>query len=75
MNYARKMSARTLKPGDEVPESGIYKLLHRECPSRITEMILVFGDQVPACRHCGTRLRVQLVHAAPHIYEDHDFLE
>ena len=74
MNYARKMSASTLKPGDSVPESGIYTLLHRDCPSRISEMILVAGDKVPPCRHCGTKLRLQLAHAAPHIYDDQDFL-
>lgn len=75
MNHARKMSAELLKPGDRVPESGIYKLMHRECPSRISEMVLVSGDKVPPCRHCGIKLRIQLEHAAPHIYEDTDFLE
>jgi hypothetical protein len=75
MNLARKMSPRILKPGDPVPESGIYKLLHRDCPSRISEMILVAGDTIPPCRHCGTKLRLQLAHAAPHIYDDRDFLE
>ena len=73
MNPARKVIAPQRKPGDVVPESGIYYVLHSRCTSDIREATFVAGQQLPPCRVCGSRVRFQLKQAIPHISEDRDF--
>lgn len=74
MNQARKaITQQQRKPGDVVPESGIYAVLHSRCTSEVREATFVTGQQLPPCRICGARVRFQLKQAIPHIYEDRDF--
>jgi len=74
MNQARRVLQPSLKPGDSVPESGIYRAGHSaDCPSRSFEMILMESQRFPNCRLCGSRVRFSLAHAAPHILADSDF--
>jgi hypothetical protein len=74
VNRARKLTFDSLRPGDTVPETGIYKVLHRNnCSSKIAEMILKGSQLCPACRVCGEKVRFRLLHSMPHIYEDPDF--
>src|SRR5262249_26307163 len=48
------------KPGEVVPESGIYRVLHsRHRPSH--ESTLKEGEEFPACRECGSDVRFEHV--------------
>ena len=62
-----------LKPGDAVLESGVYEVTHESCLSGASELIFIAGQQLPACRTCGSKVRFQLKRATPHISEDSDF--
>jgi hypothetical protein len=74
MNSAKKKVERpVLQPGEKVPESGIYQVLHRNCESQAFEAILLAGHTVPECRLCGSSARYQLIRPIPHISEDPDF--
>lgn len=74
MNYARKAVQPSLRAGDAVPESGVYRAIHSsDCSSRSSEMILLTGRKFPSCRTCGSKVGFQLQHPAPHISEDPDF--
>ncbi|HWC16023.1 MAG TPA: hypothetical protein VG498_03385 [Terriglobales bacterium] len=73
MNYARKRARYELKPGDGVPESGIYDVIHRNCQSQVIQAVFVAGEPLPECRFCGSRVRFQLRQPMPHISEDRDF--
>jgi hypothetical protein len=73
MNSVRKVVEQQRKPGDVVPESGIYNVLHSRCTSDVREATFVAGQQLPPCRVCGSRVRFQLKQAIPHISEDRDF--
>jgi hypothetical protein len=76
MNQARKFIAQQQrKPGDIVPESGIYHVVHSRCSSEVREATFIVGQQLPPCRICGPRVRFQLKQAIPHISEDRDFKE
>lgn len=60
------------KPGDEVPESGVYTVrhhLHRENHSAT----IFKGERFPGCLHCGTEVRFVLARRATRILEDADF--
>lgn len=74
MNHAKKAVQPSFRPGDGVPESGIYRVIHSAgCSSSSSEMILMTGKSFPSCRSCGSKVRFQLRQAVPHISEDTDF--
>ena len=57
------------KPGQIVPESGIYRITHdpqhADMPHEVT---VVKGTRFPTCRHCKG-ITFELVHAAKHVRE------
>jgi hypothetical protein len=56
------------KPGQEVPASGIYRVVHDPEHTREEhEVTAVKGDRFPPCNHCGDHPRFTLVRAAHHI--------
>jgi hypothetical protein len=59
------------KPGQEVPHSGIYRVIHDPNHSEEHEVTCVYGKVFPPCNHCGHHVRFVLVRAAHHI-ETHD---
>jgi hypothetical protein len=60
------------KPGDEVPESGVYTVRHRL--HRENHSATIFkGERFPSCVHCGTEVRFVLARRATRILEDADF--
>lgn len=73
MNVARKPARETLKAGERVPESGIYDVIHRSCPSQVVQALFLRGEVLPECRFCGHKVKFQLDQAMPHISEDFDF--
>ncbi len=60
------------KPGDEVPESGIYQVMHYQ-HRLYHEAVLVGGSRFPECQQCEQRVRFRLVGTAAHIEDDRDF--
>ncbi len=62
------LGASIYKPGQEVPKSGLYKVVHD--PNHTTqehEVTCVIGERFPPCNHCGNHPRFELVRAAHHI--------
>lgn len=43
----------TFKPGDIVPHSGIYRVLHDTHHRSEHEVTCVYGKKFPPCNHCG----------------------
>jgi hypothetical protein len=60
------------KPGDKVPNSGIYEVTHdRHHPKH--EVTCVAHKHFPPCNHCGSHPRFKLVRKAVHITVDENF--
>jgi hypothetical protein len=58
------------KPGESVPHSGIYLVIHDPAHSAPHEVTCVFGKRFPPCRGCD-HPRFRLVRAATHV-ESHE---
>jgi hypothetical protein len=55
------------KPGDKVPKSGIYKVVHDPKHAVEHEVTCVIAETFPPCNGCGHHPRFMLVRAAHHI--------
>jgi hypothetical protein len=64
-------SRRVFAPDEEIPESGIYQVMH-ESGEKDTSVFLR-GSLFPACPDCGLGVRYSIVRAAPYIFDDKDF--
>jgi hypothetical protein len=60
------------RPGDPVPQTGIYTANHDE-HRKPHEVFAGEGEKFPNCRVCGTRVSFALSHAASHIEKDGGF--
>jgi hypothetical protein len=60
------------EPGDVVPKSGIYRVIHDQ-HTQPHEVTCIYGNLFPRCRGCGDP-RFRLVAAAQHI-ETHDLFK
>lgn len=58
------------KPGDSVPNSGIYRVIHDPAHAEEHEVTCVYGKRFPPCRGCD-HPRFQLKQPARHI-ETHE---
>jgi len=54
------MKARTFKPGQSIPISGIYRVEH-DSHRLMHEATLLENALFPQCRQCGTAVRFHLV--------------
>jgi hypothetical protein len=61
-----------IKPGEIVPQSGIYKITHDSAHADMPhEVTVIKGRRFPTCRHCKG-VSFELAHAAKHVGEiDH----
>jgi hypothetical protein len=57
------------KPGNKVPESGIYKVNHDRYHTAVHEITAVRNEVFPPCSHCGHGVSYSLVRAAKHLSE------
>src|SRR5690349_25092543 len=61
--------AQEYRPGQVVPESGVYRITHdpqhADGPHEVT---VIKGRRFPTCRHCKG-ISFELVHAAKHVGE------
>lgn len=48
-------------PGEQVPATGIYKVLH-QAHRESHEAVLTRSDLFPTCQHCGSEVRFELIH-------------
>jgi len=55
------------KPGEEVPASGIYTVVHDSYHHENHEVTCVYGKRFPPCNHCGSHVRFKLKYMAHHI--------
>jgi hypothetical protein len=60
------------KPGDVVPESGIYKVLHDPKHAAAHEVTCIEGRRFPPCKGCHHPI-FTLVKAAIHIKDQRSF--
>jgi hypothetical protein len=65
------MAVTEYKPGDEVPKSGIYKVVHDNKHAEEHEVTCIIGKKFSPCNHCSNGVRFTLVRAAHHI-DNHD---
>jgi hypothetical protein len=61
------------KPGDKVPNSGIYRVIHDNYHTEEHEVTCVYGKQFPPCNHCGHHPRFTLVQYAQHVDQNEYF--
>lgn len=62
---------RAYKPGQMVPISGIYTVIHVD--HRVShETLAIRGDVFPACRICKSQVRFQIAQVVPHVTHDFD---
>ncbi|CAJ9144335.1 MULTISPECIES: hypothetical protein [pseudomallei group] len=61
------------KPGDVVPHSGIYRVVHDGNHVQQHDVTCVYGKKFPPYKGCGAHPRFKLLHAARHIELDSNF--
>lgn len=61
------MATEVFRPGQQVPKSGIYKVIHDYNHRQEHEVTAVMGERFPPCNHCGDHPRFALVREAHHI--------
>lgn len=66
------MADEVYQPADEIPQSGVYQVLHYR--HRLShDATILQGDKFPGCSECGSNVRFRLVRAAPMIKDDRNF--
>ncbi len=71
MAPALDSDSRAYKPGQMVPISGIYTVIHVD--HRGThEALAIRGDVFPACRMCKSQVRFQIAQVVPRVTHDFD---
>jgi hypothetical protein len=71
----RNTSLPLFHPGDAVPESGIYEVIHDGDHRVAHDAVMILGNQFPSCETCNERVRFRIVRTAPYIFQDEDFEE
>lgn len=61
------------KPGEKVPHSGIYNVVHDRNHTQPHEVTCVYDEHFPPCNHCGQHPRFILVRKALHVTHHEDF--
>jgi hypothetical protein len=64
--------ATEYKPGDDVPRSGIYRVIHDPTHTEEHEVTVVYGKRFPPCRDCR-HPRFVPVRLAQHIEHNKHF--
>ncbi len=65
--------AHEFKPGQKVPSSGVYRVLHKDHRDE-HEATLREGEFFPNCTICDQGVRFHLVQSADLIDQDRDFV-
>lgn len=67
------MNEQVFRPGDRVPCSGVFQVVHRD-HREAHEATMAMGGTFPNCTVCGDGVRFQLVKKAADLKSDDDFL-
>jgi hypothetical protein len=62
---------KTYKPGQMVPVSGIYTVMHED-HREPHQSIALRGEEFPSCRICKDNVRFYVARVVPHITHDFD---
>jgi len=60
-------------PGQKVPQSGIYDVLHDPVHQNKHQVTCVHGEPFPPCRTCKHGVKFRLAIAAIHVKNDNNF--
>lgn len=71
----RSKHTRLFLPGEPVPETGIYEVVHDRAHRVAHEVVMHGQDLFPPCDQCDMRVRFKLIRTAPYIFDDEDFVE
>jgi hypothetical protein len=71
MASAANSDLRAYRPGQMVPISGIYTVIHLDHRAP-HEAVAVRGDLFPACRICKGQVRFHIAQIVPHVTHDFD---
>ena len=63
---------RQFRPGDKVPDTGIYEAHHAD-GEELNSNVHLRGETFPPCSGCGEEVRYFLARKAPYIFSDEDF--
>ena len=66
------MAEQVYRPGDTVPRSGIYRVVHAQHRGE-HEAVVLDGAPFPACKHCRNNVSFRLLRSAAPIEKDRDF--
>lgn len=69
---AARAAPDIFKPGDEVPRSGIYQVVHAH-HGEPHEVTCVFSDRFPPCVLCKQDVRFVLMRGAQHVASHEHF--
>jgi hypothetical protein len=71
----KKAMPQEFRPGQIVPESGVYRIDHDPVQADMPhEVTVIKGRRFPTCRHCSG-ITFELVYAAKHVGEVSQFHE
>ena len=62
---------RAYKPGQMVPVSGLYSVIHQDHRSE-HQVVAIRGDEFPSCRVCKGEVRFYVVTVIPYLTHDFD---
>ena len=71
----RGQHGKIFLPGEPVPETGIFEVIHDRGHRAAHEVVMHRADFFPACDQCDHRVRFKLIRTAPYIFDDEDFVE
>jgi hypothetical protein len=71
MPFAADREPRFYKPGQIVPISGVYTVLH-QLHRYEHDVLAIRGDEFPPCRVCKSEVRFRISNVVPHITHDFD---
>ena len=66
------MAEQVYRPGDTVPRSGIYLVVHAQHRGE-HEAVVLDGAPFPECKHCRNDVSFRLLRSAAPIEDDRDF--
>jgi hypothetical protein len=62
------------KPGDIVPQSGIYNVVHDPKHHLAHDVTCIAGRKFPPCNGCGDAVEFKLKTAAVHVHDHRSFV-
>lgn len=64
---------KRFRPGDRAPVSGVYVAYHRIRHRDPHELLIIRGEELPACRICHSEVEFEVRRTASHVTHDWDF--